>query len=168
MPDAPSEVSWLQTFRLRLTSGIAPLNRLARTLRRFGRRTDGYILLFYAATVAWLPLLAFALGGWEDILFFWIQGVPVPANTPWLTSTPTAALVHLRAALFLIASIAGTIVARHPAFRIRHVPLPLVLLLAGFLGGFEVFLAAVPTYVGARWGLGYLARRRARPVGSQP
>ena len=219
MPDAPSEMSWLQTFRLRLTSGIAPLNRLARTLRRFGQRTDGYILLFYAATVAWmalwawydiailkgafpaapgyqsnldiywtatwkvvfpittilafrrhawLPLLAFALGGWEDILFFWIQGVPVPATTPWLTSTPTAALVHLRAAVFLIASIAGTIVARHPAFRIRHVPLPLVLLLAGFLGGFEVFLAAIPTYVGARWGLGYLARRRARPVGSQP
>src|SRR5436309_1183700 len=52
--------------------------------------------------------------------------------------------------------------------RDRHVPLPLVLLLAGFLGGFEVFLAAIPTYVGARWGLGYLARRRARPVGSQP
>src|SRR5439155_26057166 len=74
---------------------------------------------------AWLPLLAFALGGWEDILFFWIQGVPVPATTPWLTSTPTAALVHLRSALFPIAWMAGTVVSPHRSLRIRHVSFPL-------------------------------------------
>ena len=54
---------------------------------------------------AWLPILALWLGGWEDILFFWIQGLPVPPVTSWILLAPTREILYLKATLFLLASI---------------------------------------------------------------
>ena len=54
---------------------------------------------------AWLPILAMVVGGWEDILFYWIQGVPVP---PRLLGS-TDILLFLRAAIFLAASMAAAL-----------------------------------------------------------
>jgi hypothetical protein len=71
---------------------------------------------------AWLPILALLIGGWEDILFYWIQGGAVPAQTPWLVLTPTATLLYVRAGTFLGVSLVGAVLIRLPSFRIRYVP----------------------------------------------
>ena len=107
----------------------------------------------------WLPLLALAIGGWEDILFYWIQGRAVPPLLGYLPQTPTAELLYIRALLFLLAALAGTVVARLPATRIRFVPLELVMLLAGFFGNFWIFVASIPAYVAVQRLLGFLKRR---------
>ncbi len=105
---------------------------------------------------AWLPILALAVGGWEDILFFWVERGWVPDSLPYLTQTPTAELLYLRAALFLAAAVAGAIVARDPRTRIRFVPLEIVMLLAAIFGSFWLFVVSIPAYaavkpLAARW-----------------
>ncbi len=108
---------------------------------------------------AWLPILALAVGGWEDILFYWIQGHPVPASLAYLPQTPTAELLYLRAVLFLIAAGAGAFVARLPATRIRFVPLEIIMLLAALFVSFWIFVVSIPAYAGTKAFVLRLARR---------
>ncbi len=111
---------------------------------------------------AWLPLLALAIGGWEDILFYWVQGHPVPAGMAYLPQTPTAGALFLRAGLFLAVALVAAVMMRLPAMRIRFVPLELVTTLVGILEGYWAFIASVPAYAAAKAILVYLARHRAR------
>ncbi len=111
---------------------------------------------------AWLPILALAVGGWEDILFYWVQRGWIPAALAYLPQTPTAGLLYLRAVLFLVAALAGAIVARDPRTRIRFVPLEVVMLLTAIFGSFWVFVASIPVYAMVR----PLARHFAPPVAS--
>ncbi len=109
---------------------------------------------------AWLPILALAVAGWEDILFYWVQGQPVPAALAYLPQTPTAGVLYVRAAIFLAAALGGAAVARLPSMRIRFVPPELVMPAAGLLGSFWAFVVSVPAYLAIRWGVDRLARRR--------
>ncbi len=113
---------------------------------------------------AWLPILALAIAGWEDVLFYWVQGQPVPAALAYLPQTPTAGALYLRAALFLTVAVAGAVVARLPSTRIRFVPPELVMPAAGLLGSFWIFVASVPAYLAVRWLADRVARRRGGPV----
>lgn len=113
---------------------------------------------------AWLPILALAIAGWEDVLFYWVQGHPVPSALAYLPQTPTADALYLRAALFFVPAVAGAILARLPALRIRFVPIELVMLAAGILGSFWIFAASIPAYLAARRGLTHLARRPRNAV----
>ncbi len=109
---------------------------------------------------AWLPILALGIAGWEDVLFFWVQGRAVAAALPWLPQTPTAEALYLRAALFLAAAVPGAIVTRRRDLRIRFVPPEVVMLLAGLLGSFYLFVVSVPAYVAAQRLLNRYARGR--------
>lgn len=72
-------------------------------------------------TRAWLPILAVWIGGWEDVLFYWIQGIPVPDQTPWVLLTPTDDILYLRAGLFLLASSLAMILYHRRSTR-AHAP----------------------------------------------
>ncbi len=109
---------------------------------------------------AWLPILALALAGWEDILFYWVQGVPVPALLAYLPQTPTAEALYLRAALFLPAALVGAAITRLPRLRIRFVPLELVMILTAFFGSFWLFVVSIPAYAGVK---AILVRRARSP-----
>ncbi len=115
--------------------------------------TSTWWVLFPVTTIlifrrhAWLPILALAIAGWEDILFYWVQGVAVPPSLPYLPQTPTADALYLRAGLFLVAALCAAIVMRLPSLRIRYVPLEIVTLAAGILGSFWWCLASIPAYV---------------------
>ncbi len=127
-------------------------------------------VLFPATTIlifrrhAWLPILALAIAGWEDILFYWVQGVPVPPLLAYLPQTPTAEALFVRAGLFLVVALAAAAIARLPSARIRFVPPELVMPAAGLLGSFWVFVASVPAYLAVRWIATRLARRRGSPA----
>lgn len=127
-------------------------------------------VLFPATTIlifrrhAWLPILALGLAGWEDVLFYWIQAQPVPSSLAYLPQTPTAEALYVRAAAFLLAAVAGAIVARLPSMRVRFVPPELVMPAAGFLGSFWIFIASIPAYVAVRWLATRLARRGGAAV----
>ncbi len=107
---------------------------------------------------AWLPILALGIGGWEDIMFYWIQGRGVPATLAYLPQTPTAELLYLRAVLFLAASTAGVVLARVRSLRVRFVSPEAVLLVIGVFVGFWGFLLALPAYVATKWLLDRVAR----------
>lgn len=109
---------------------------------------------------AWLPILALAIGGWEDIFFYWIQGHGVPATLAYLPQTPTGELLYVRAVLFLVAAIAGAVVTRLPRTRIRFVPLEIVMLVTAIFGSFWIFVASIPVYVAIK----ELLRRASRPA----
>ena len=53
----------------------------------------------------WLPILAVWLGGWEDVLFYWVQGHAVPRDVSYLFLTPTDTVLYLRALAFLITTV---------------------------------------------------------------
>ncbi len=67
----------------------------------------------------WLPLAAVLFAGWEDVLFYWIQGVPVPQHLPWLAPYMTDALLYLRALAFLVLSVVAEIGSHRLAPRRR-------------------------------------------------
>lgn len=100
---------------------------------------------------AWLPILALAVGGWEDIFFYWLEGRGVPATLSYLPQTPTAELLYLRAVLFLLAALAGAVVVRSPRLRIPFVPLEVIMLLTAVFGSFWLFVASIPAYASVKW-----------------
>lgn len=95
-----------------------PLNPSSSTLTCW---TATWGFLFPLATLlafrehAWLPYLAVIAGAWEDVLFYWIQLVPVPPSV--------AVWFYGRAAVFLPLAIVGELASHRLPLRHRIVAL---------------------------------------------
>jgi len=96
--------------------------------------------LFAFRRHAWLPILAVTVGGWGDILFYWILGEPVPRFVPWLAPTSTDDLLYLKATLFLAASIIAEVASHSPALNRLPPRLRALVLVLALLSVLEVIL----------------------------
>lgn len=66
------------------------------------------VMTFVSFGVSWTFLVAILLflGGWEDILYFWLQGKRVPRDIDWLPFTPNSTALYARALSMLGLSLA--------------------------------------------------------------
>lgn len=120
------------------------------------QRTDLYWLamwdiIFPTATLlafrehAWFPIAASALGSWEDILFYFALGVPVPQDVSWIAYTPTAELLYLRGLLLPLIAIVAEVITHPLPLRRRMAALwGGILVLGYFLNSAFVALFALP------------------------
>ncbi len=125
---------------------------------------------------AWVPIAGVIVGGWEDILFFWIQGKPVPALTPWLAPSSTAELLYLRAALFLILAALGEVASHSlpselPGRRLLRYP-RLLVVDAGLIAAASPFnlgfVVLFPVMLALAWGLERVPELLEIPEGAWP
>ncbi len=91
---------------------------------------------------AWFPIAAILGGAWEDLLFYWIQGIPVPAVT--------APMFYARALAFLPLSVLAEAASHRVApRRVVAAMLVAVALVAAFVDPLIIvlFVAAFLVYV---------------------
>ncbi len=76
-----------------------PPASLAPTVQVYWYATWGFVFplatLFAFREHAWLPILAVLAGAWEDILFYWFQGVFVIGGAGWTFYVRAAAVLPL-------------------------------------------------------------------------
>ncbi len=135
--------AWYDVMVVRLAFP-PPLNPASST-PTYWAATWGFLFplatLFAFREHAWLPYLAVIAGAWEDVLFYWIQWVPVP---------PSVALwFYSRAVVFLPLAIAGEIASHRLPVRRRILAFVALAVVGAFfnLEWLALTLAAILVYL---------------------
>lgn len=126
-----------------------PPASLAPTVQVYWYATWGFVFplatLFAFRERSWLPILAVLAGAWEDILFYWLQGVFLLGGEGWTLS--------LRGAVFLPLAILGEMGSHRLTTRRAVAAVALVVLVAmavNVVSGMLI-LAAIAVYLATGW-----------------
>ncbi len=122
-----------------------PPASLAPTVQVYWYATWGFVFplatLFAFREHAWLPILAVLAGAWEDLLFYWFQGVFAVGGAGWT--------FYVRGAVFLPLAILGEVVSHRMSTRRALAAVALLILIAmliNFVSG-VLLLAAIVVYL---------------------